>query len=190
MDTNIYDLDQALSRLSNNKIIVLDLETNGLNEIDSVLTCAAIKYEYSPSQHELTAADRFLRYYFSKEPENPEAIRINGLTREIISEKRSNNNWPQYFADDEDFRDFCADTDLFVAHNISFDSKFVPFIKNKKMFCTMKSNTQYFFGKYPKLVELAAFLNLNYYRSSFHDSAYDVEITGQILQKMIHLLTK
>jgi DNA polymerase-3 subunit epsilon len=166
-------------------IIVFDLETNGLESTASVLSCAAIKYAYqSPRNTHLREIDRFNRYYFSREPENPQAIRINGLTADVITEKRKNKSWPRYFTEDTAFETFCADADLFVAHNINFDSQFVPFIKKRKAFCTMTSNVKYF-GKYPKLGELAVFFGITPEGQKLHSSEYDAELTAKILQHMI-----
>ena len=176
-----------LPQLENRNIIVFDLETNGLNARNSVLSCSAIKYQYVPSEPELIEIDRFTRFYFSKEPENPAAIKKNRLTRQVLEEKRLNQKWPKYFSDDPGFRDFCVDADLLVAHNVDFDSKFVPFLSGKTFFCTMKGSIKDY-EKYPKLEELAERYNVEYDRKMLHGSLYDTQITAGIFNKMIQTL--
>lgn len=165
-------------------IIVFDLETNGLNREDSVLSCTAIKYAYTAGGRNLGELARFDRTYFSVEPENPEAVRINGLTREVIRKRRAGAQWPEYFRDDGGFAEFCRDADLFVAHNIEFDAKFVSCVPREKRFCTMRRNTRHF-GKYPRLSELAVYFGIALDSGRLHGSAYDAEITGRIFEKMI-----
>jgi DNA polymerase-3 subunit epsilon len=165
-------------------VIVFDLETTGLDRQDSVLSCTAIKYAYTASGTNLGELERFDRYYFSVEAENPEAIRINGLTRDVIRGRRAGKTWPEYFRDETGFQDFCRGADLFVAHNIQFDAKFVSCVPRGKRFCTMRQNTRHF-GKYPKLSELASYFNIPYESGKLHGSAYDAEITGKIFEKMI-----
>jgi DNA polymerase-3 subunit epsilon len=165
-------------------IIVFDLETNGLSREDSVLSCTAIKYAYTEDGVNLGELARFDRFYFSVEAENPEAISINGLTREVIAARRAGKQWPEYFRDDRDFPEFCRDAELFVAHNIEFDARFVTCVPRDKRFCTMRGSAGGF-GKYPKLRELASHYRIPYDSGKLHGSAYDAEITGLIFEKMI-----
>lgn len=164
-------------------VVVFDLETNGLHREDSVLSCSAIKYAYTAEGRKTAELERFDRFYFAVEPENPEAIRINGLNRDVIRARRAGKQWPEYFRDETDFQKFCEGVDLFVAHNIEFDAKFVTCIPRKKRFCTMRRNVPHF-GKYPKLSELARYFNIPYDSGKLHGSAYDAEITGLIFEKM------
>jgi len=124
----------------------------------------------------------FDRYYFSSEPENISALRVNGLFKDVIETHRQGKEWPEFFRDDPAFEEFCGDAGLFVAHNIDFDSRFLPFLQNRNQFCTMKSNTK---GKYPKLVELAGLLGIKVNAEELHGSLYDAELTARIFQKMV-----
>jgi DNA polymerase-3 subunit epsilon len=177
-------LEEDVSEAAEHLVVVFDLETNGLDREDSVLSCTSIKFAYTEEGVNLGERDRFDRYYFSVEAENPEAIRINGLTRAVIAERRAGKGWPEYFRDDRDFPEFCRDAELFVAHNIEFDAKFVSCVPRDRRFCTMRRST-HLFGKYPRLSELAAYYRIPFDSGKLHGSAYDAEITGLIFEKMI-----
>ena len=115
------------------KVIVFDTETNGLNNC-SVLSISAIKLEVEGKKAK--EIGKFERYYFPEPGEkyDEEAIKVNGLTEEVLI-KNKNANEPKYFKEDKEFIDFCKDTEHYVAHSIAFDKKFLPFeIKNE--FCT------------------------------------------------------
>lgn len=203
------ELPRALRQLAGRPVIVFDLETNGLSNRNSVLSCSAFKFsvdkrEASSTYHDSQASpraaaearpaylfpsggplrliDRFERYYFSEEPENFDAIRINGLRESVIRNKREHQDWPMHFSEDEEFTDFLKDAGLFIAHNIDFDAQFVPFLYDKPLFCTMKSNNT---GKYPKLSELARRYKLEVDAQQLHGSSYDTYVTALIFNKMV-----
>lgn len=134
------EIDKFLDVKRKTRIVIFDVETNGLNGDYSVLSCSAIKYEIDPKTYEMTEIDRFNRYYYPVEQFDPQAIAVNGLTREVIKEKRGDATYPEHFTADDDFENFCNGVLRFVAHNISFDMQFVPFIGNKKKLCTMMTN--------------------------------------------------
>ncbi|MFO7731819.1 MAG: hypothetical protein R6V86_13770 [Spirochaetia bacterium] len=208
------DLPHALRELKGRPIVVFDLETNGLSNRSSVLSCSAFKFSIRsstsskgtpgfpvepdktfepdnpfepnpfvfPEAGPLQLTDVFERYYFSREPENMGAIRVNGLSEEVIRSRRENEDWPEYFSEDQDFLEFLGDAGLFVAHNIDFDAQFVPFLFEKPLFCTMKSNS---IGKYPKLAELARRFKINTEGDRLHGSSYDTYITALVFNKMV-----
>ncbi len=201
------ELPQALRELNGRPVVVFDLETNGLSNRNSVLSCSAFKFSIKraassqpiqeaskeaaaeartsylfPGSGPLELIDRFERYYFSEEPENFEAIRVNGLSEQVIRQKREHQDWPTYFSEDEEFIDFLKDAGLFIAHNIDFDAQFVPFLYDKPLFCTMKSNAA---GKYPKLSELARRYRIDLDISQLHGSSYDTFITALVFNKMV-----
>lgn len=101
------EIDKFLDVKIKTKVIVFDIETNGLDKEYSVLSCSAIKYEINPGTYEMTELDRFDRYYFPVEQFNPSAIDVNGLTRDVITERRGNANYPQHFNQDVDLEKFC-----------------------------------------------------------------------------------
>lgn len=182
------DLLPLMQKHRSDPIIVFDLETNGLYHNSSVLSCSALKLLLDSTSsgtgdlQPLQVIDTFERYYFPIEPENISAIRINGLSTNVITERRTGRDWPVYFRDDLDFETFCSDAGLFVAHNIEFDTQFVPFMAGRDQFCTMKSNTV---RKYPKLSELAATYGIEFNLNRLHQSSYDTELTAKIFQKMV-----
>lgn len=158
------------------------------------MSCSAIKYEFDPSTFAINEMNRFHRYYYPLEQFNEQATAVNGLTRNVIDEKRGETTYPKYFTDDPDFETFCSDTKRFVAHNVSFDIQFIPFIGEKKKFCTMMTNTDivavYFMEwkrewKWPKLSETAVHYGIPFNESELHDSMIDTEITSQIFFKML-----
>ena len=182
------DLLPLMQKHRNDPVVVFDLETNGLYGDNSVLSCSALKLLFDSSgeptgkYYPFREIDFFERYYFAVEPENLSAIRINGLSSNVITEHRAGHDWPVYFRDDHDFRDFCDDAGIFVAHNIEFDAQFVPFMAGRNLFCTMKTNTV---RKYPKLSELAAEYGIEVMPTHLHQSGYDTMLTAQIFRKMV-----
>ncbi len=202
------ELPRVLRELNGRPVVVFDLETNGLSNRNSVLSCSAFKFSVDgknttpdtdtdtdnkvsqgkshpftfPAAGPLKLIDRFERYYFSLEPENYDAIRVNGLSTDVIKQKREYQDWPLYFSEDAEFIDFLKDAGLFIAHNIDFDAQFVPFLYDKPLFCTMKSNAP---GKYPKLSELARKFNINVDTHQLHGSSYDTYITALVFNKMV-----
>src|SRR6056297_2873465 len=202
------DLPHALRELKGRPIVVFDLETNGLSNRSSVLSCSAFKFSIRsststesseglsiqpgnikpgnpfsfPEAGPLQLTDVFERYYFSREPENMGAIRVNGLNEDVIRSRRGSEDWPTFFSEDKEFLDFIGNAGLFVAHNIDFDAQFVPFLFDKPLFCTMKSNS---IGKYPKLAELARRFKITTDGSQLHGSSYDTYITALVFNKMV-----
>ena len=143
----------------------------------------------------MTELDRFHRYYYPLERFNPQAISVNGLTRDVIDQKRGDATYPKYFTDDPDFENFCKGVLRFVAHNISFDAQFVP-LAGKKKLCTMMTNmdivaVQYLERKrqwkWPKLSETAVHYGIQFSESELHSSMADTELTANIFIKMLDI---
>jgi DNA polymerase-3 subunit epsilon len=188
------EIDKFLNVKRKTRLIIFDLETNGLSNNHSVLSCSAIKYDIDPNICELSELDRFDRYYYPVEEFDQAATSVNGLTKEVITEKRGNAIYPEHFKMDSDFEVFCSDTKRFAAHNISFDSRFIPFMAKHKKFCTMMTNTDivavYYMKskrdwKWPKLSETAAYYNISFNESDLHGSMADTEITSKIFMEML-----
>jgi DNA polymerase-3 subunit epsilon len=188
------EIDKFLDVKRKTQIIIFDVETNGLSGNYSVLSCSAIKYEINPNTCEMTEIDRFNRYYYPVEQFDPQAIAVNGLTREVITVKRRDSTYPEHFTADDDFKNFCNGVVRFVAHNISFDMQFVPFISNKKRLCTMMTNMDIVAAgflkwknewKWPKLSETAVHYGIQFSESELHSSMADAEITAKIFMKML-----
>ena len=174
------------------KIIIFDLETNGIKDC-SVLSISAIKLEVDITNLNVRELERFDRYYYRNPGEkiNFGAIRVNGLTDENISILRKDRNYSKYFEEDYDFEDFCDGVKHFVAHNISFDSQFlnIPYMRK---FCTMNENVENLkiegkYGKYkwPKLNETAKYYGIEVDELSTHRSDYDTYLCKEIFVKML-----
>ena len=176
------------------KVIVFDTETNGLKNC-SVLSISAIKIDVDLKINSCKEIEKFDRFYFRNEGEeiNAEAVAVNGLTDKEILRRRveSGIKYSEYFEKDKDFIDFCKDTRHFVAHNISFDRKFIPF-ELEQQFCTKESNVEILKisgknGKYkwPRLNEVAKYYGIELDENRWHGSAYDTEICKDIFVAML-----
>nr|DAX77303.1 MAG TPA: DNA polymerase III subunit alpha [Caudoviricetes sp.] len=176
------------------KVIIFDTETNGLENC-SVLSISAIKIDIDLKLNSYKEIEKFNRFYFRNEGEkiNAEAVAVNGLTDEEILRRRTESGmkYSKYFEKDRDFIDFCKGIEHFVAHNISFDRKFIPF-DLKTQFCTKESNIDILkisgkFGKYkwPRLNETAKFYGIELDENRWHGSEYDTEICKEIFVSML-----
>lgn len=176
------------------KFIVFDVETNGLAG-SSVLSISALKAEFDIAKGIFEKKDEYNRFYFRKPGEKPnnQALSVNGLYDEVITDRRKNTNYPAHFFQDiAGFVEFCEGAIHFVAHNIKFDRQFIPF-KLQKEFCTMHTNTDIvkagwneYYGSYkwPKLQEAAAFYSIPMAPENLHNSLYDVQLTFEVFKSM------
>ncbi len=175
------------------KFIVFDTETNGMSNC-SLLSISALKLEYDFDTKTLVKVDEYDRYYYKEEgePLNYFALKVHGLDDYTIKKRRGQNDYPLYFSLDIDsFISFTKGIKHFVAHNISFDEKFIPFNLPFK-YCTMlktvdllkiKGNKGVY--KWPKLSELANFYNVPFKEDKLHGSLYDTIILGRIIYRML-----
>ena len=187
-------LQSILYRKPNVRVLILDLETNGLSSRSSVLSVTAEKFlfvgprsltaETGCLEHieQLERIGRFHRFYYSREPENPEAIQINGLDRDTIQEEREGKGWPQFFDEDYEFREFCEGIELVVGHNVTFDLQFCPFLTGKDWFCTMRAHTA---KKFPSLRRLAERYSIPIEEGRLHQGEYDVALTREIFTRIL-----
>lgn len=181
----------SIDQWVNKPYIVFDTETNGFEpEKHSVLSVAAIKYK---SIDEPIEIERFQRFYFPIEPYEPKAIKINNLSEEVIKRNR-HERYPLHFVDDSSFQNFCSGIENYVGHNVQFDIKFIPFLKEVNTFDTMMLNKDIVKSewnefrkdwKWPTLQETARYYELDFNNSEAHDSLYDVLITAKVFQKMM-----
>jgi len=179
------------------KIIIFDLETNGLSPKYSVLSCSAVKCEVDLYNYKISTIDRFNRYYYPIEDYEMRAIEINGLNEKEIERRRGGTTlYPKHFIHDNEFAIFCDGVSHYVAHNIDFDSRFVPFVKRNNTFCTMKVNTGVVSTRYlewkneykwPTLAETAHHYGVSTNEFTFHESMSDVEITLKIFERMLDI---
>jgi len=173
--------------------IVFDFETNGFHG-SSVLSISAIrlqaKYKKKIMGKRIIFKETkcYCRFYYPTEKFNYHAIEVNGLTSDEIKKRRGNHNYPKHFIDDQDsLKEFFNNACLYVAHNISFDSSFIPFgIPEEKQYCTMM-NLSSLCGKRPKLSEAAENLNIRYNPNILHDSKEDARLCFKIFEKMANM---
>lgn len=166
-------------------IIVFDFETNGLDsEKYSPLEIAAFKLDTS-----LNTIDKFHRFYYPKDDEgiNKEAQKIHKLDYDKITILRKDASYARNFKDDHDFLDFARGTRLYVAHNIKFDEKFLPFkLCEGSTFCTMLNNVGIVTrgNRWPKLVHCLDFYKIKYDKNNLHSAYHDVYYTVEVLRSM------
>jgi DNA polymerase-3 subunit epsilon len=179
-------------------VIFFDTETNGLTAEHSVLSVSAIKTAFKREPGGTAPAanviDCYERFYYRKpgEPVGTGAIRVNGLTDEVIAQKRGDAVYPRHFHEDiEAFRAFCGETRHFSAHNIAFDQQYIPF-PMPNIFCTMQENKRVMklrrrTGqlKFPSLSETAAFYDIAAVPAELHASTYDTQLVYEIFKKML-----
>ena len=95
-------------------MIILDFETNTSN-IGDVIEVAAVRID-----KDFKVIDKFHRYYLSRYPVNFFSYAVHRLTPELILDYRKDKSYCSYFTEDEDFEEFCSNSDTLIAHNISF----------------------------------------------------------------------
>jgi DNA polymerase III epsilon subunit-like protein len=180
------------------KMLFFDTETNGLNPKEhSLLSICMIKGEpvFEKDKLKIKIIDIYERFYFPVEEYNFGAISVNGLNEGTIRAKRNGASYPKFFKDDaKALIDFVGMDNKFVAHNIAFDEKFMPFlIDASEKFCTMKNTTDILklgwnekFGNYkrPKLVEAVEFFGIDTkdIDADFHDAKFDILCTMKVFE--------
>ena len=176
-------------------LIIFDTETNGLTAECSVLSISAVKVFYDRNKKIfLKEFETYDRYYYIKdgEEENPDAICVNGLTKDEITKRRNGASYPKFFCEDiGSFKNFCRETRHFIGHNIKFDLKYIEkYMDTPNTFDTMATNRYILkipssYGyKNPKLSETAEFYKIDTDCYSFHSSLDDVKVTAKIFRKM------
>ena len=196
-----YYKRKASDVLKNNKVLVFDVETTGLNRSEcSVLGFSCVLLEDGKPVKKLT------RYYYPEEGAEISrvAVEINGLTNEVISEKRKGANYPKHFSEDKEIVDLFKEADIIVSHNINFDWAFATESHNelknledeKIFYCTMLKSTwecclNGYWGnepKWPKLKEAVEILKINPPKGGeYHDPEYDVLCTAELFKKLLAL---
>lgn len=177
--------------------IIFDTETNGLKN------CSVLSFSALIIDNQNNILQEIDRYYFRNigESINDIAIQVNGLSDEVIKNKRKNATYPLYFKDDIEILNIIKNSDLLICHNVNFDlghikRVFNDDLSNKKTFCTMKA-VQYLYDapyyvlgepKFPKLSEALEYYNINAddlrkkLNLDFHNSLFDVYCTYEIFK--------
>lgn len=170
-------------------MIVLDFETNSANPKD-VLEVGAYKIIWDNNEYKII--DTFHRYYFSKYEVNYFALDVHNLSPDRIENLRNGAKYPKYFEDDSSFINFCKGTKILVAHNVSFELRYLDNIVDfENNFCTMKENKNIVNAKNkngniknPKLIETCKHYKINFDNSKYHSALYDAEKALEILNTM------
>ena len=177
---------------------IFDVETNGLHPgRSSVLSFSALHVRTwrSNGHRRFKVQQEFDRFYYPHEPYNYYAIKVNGLTQKVITQKRdrTGGDYPLHFSQDQDVPAFCRQVDLAVCHNTPFDTKFLKQAHGFEFpstFCTMRNFTRYcsishprFRIKWPKLEEAVQII-CGRDDFEFHDSLADCYAVLEILKVM------
>lgn len=119
------------------EIVVLDLETSGLDVEDSeIIEIGLLSASYSPSTNTITSINRVDNFYEQpSEPISETITKVTGITNEMLEGKRIDNQTIlKWFANDP----------LVIAHNAKFDRGFfdkrfnVPELQNLRWACSIK----------------------------------------------------
>ena len=170
-------------------IVFFDFETNGLKDC-SVLSATALCVNFCEGKFIIDSL--FNRFYFPREGYNEEAIAINKLSESRIEELRSDASYPRYFDEDEEWEQLCCWGNLFVAHNIAFDRRFMRH-EPGQTFCTMLANApilqlgrHYWSGewKWPKLQKTAEYYQIPIQKSLLHYGFYDAWLCFIVFREM------
>jgi len=95
----------------------VDIESNGFSSSkDSLLSVCVLKGD-----------EKYERFYYPVEDYSKSAIKVNGLTEEVVEKKRGDCTYPNHFKDDHaDLVEFLSDAETFCAFNVDFDYKWMP----------------------------------------------------------------
>lgn len=184
------------------RILFFDTETSGLDpEQNEILQLA-----YLVTDSKTWKIETQRNYYFSY-PEDESrvsqrAIDINHLTKDFLKDQTliERKLALSFFYTEMD------SCDVVIAHNLEFDKSFIdktavrekvlklstdilwPYLydtmKETTDLCKIPSTNGYDDYKWPKLEELAVFLNIPYDKEKLHDAVSDVELTFECFREL------
>ncbi len=186
---SLHDVKRRLNQ-GEMSIAVVDFETNGLDYDRSVVSCGILSFLCSPTSWILRY--QATRYYLPREPVDPRACRIHGLSERVLRSLRSEINYPDQFVDDTEITEQLHWADLVVSHNAVFDGAHIAKHEQIDFFCTMRSNVSRLRRKrkndsyrFPSLSETASYYDIRFDSSSLHRSDLDVQLTAEIFRRMV-----
>lgn len=184
------------------KILIFDTETSGLQAGYNVI----LQLSYQIVETSDWSVLKSVNHYFSWPEESfrvdDRAIEVNGLTKDFLSRQQLSDKAKAL----QEFNEYKSQCELLVAHNIEFDKKFIveecreydiryaaagwgdsydTMKKTTNICCLYKSWGSGY--KYPKLSELADFLNVKTDDLNLHDSSADVELTKRCFRSLVEL---
>lgn len=170
--------------------IIIDTETTGLpnkktNEWPKIISIAIIHASIINDEMDIYSEDEyFITDWVNELSEdtskflklNKNIILKNGVSFDTVKTKIINL-----------IKD-CKDNIVFIAHNVLFDYNVIKTcgldLSNYNWFCTMNNAKMYFNNKYPKLLELAKFFNIDIDNTKLHQALYDTQICANIFYCM------
>lgn len=168
------------------KILVLDTETTGLSaENDDILQISMIDNKYG------TVLNTYCKNV--KKSEWPEAMKVNGITPEMVAEEKPASSYKDLVQKAID------DADLIVHYNGQFDLRFLSTIgvtvpEDKKQFDVMTAFMPIYGERYQngnfkrkKLVDAAEYFK---YKFDAHDSLEDCKATLYCYYKIVNPVRK
>lgn len=103
------------------RILIFDTETSGLDPQWNVILQLSYQIVDSDSWDTIKTVNHYFSWPENKARVTQEAINVNGLTEDVLANKRLSNR-------KEALEEFVTDKDscdLLVAHNLEFDKKFI-----------------------------------------------------------------
>jgi DNA polymerase-3 subunit epsilon len=181
--------DAFLGNGAGHHLVFLDFETNGLKDCSVLSATALCVYFYNGA---FIVGKLFNRYYYPREAYNEKAIAVNKLSETRIKALREDAPYVRYFEKDRDWGQVCQWGDIFIAHNIAFDRKFMCH-EPEQTFCTMLTNAPVLriskhprtgAWKWPKLQATAEHYKIKIKKELLHFGFYDTWLCFSIFQKM------
>jgi len=170
--------------------LVFDTETGGLSAENNDILQLSYRILDSVTWETVKVVNHFFPWPEDSWRVSPEAIAVNGLSRRFLAKQKLSDRRKAL----EQFFDDLSECEGVVAHNISFDYRFVLAEARRAGICgaergwptkfdTMKDSRDLYY-KYPKLSELAQLLGIDYRGLRLHDSQADVELTAQCFRRL------
>jgi len=158
------------------KAAILDTETTGTNQsVDKIIELGIVIVEYSPETGQVyRVLETFDELEYPGMPIPPESTMIQGITDEMVRDKRIN---------DDAVAALMADVSLVIAHNAFFDRGFVesrlPIFKNKSWACS--------YAQVPWKAEGMGSASLEFlaYRFGFHYAGHRASIDCYALLEVL-----
>lgn len=193
-------------------VMILDTETSGLDNLCNSMLQLSWQVVDVETWQVLSVHNFYFKWPANKDRVSPKAIALNGLTAGRLEELGTTHLVVALYMLYQDMKSCCQlvghnisfDVD-FILHAVytlrekskfSFLSELIDAISNISQYCTMRETlnlccilsekgVQGSPYKYPKLSELAQFLQIDFSDLSLHNSSDDVEVTKRCYRKLM-----